>query len=90
MKAFYVDIVRVQKIGLLAGPFPSEEIARKYERAAMNKAMDTDPWAAFDSYGVMSLKAEDYRPAGRLNHLIEIDPADLMPIIEKAKQKEAA
>lgn len=90
MKAFYVDIVRAQKIGLLAGPFPSEAVARKYERAAMNKAMDADPWAAFDSFGVMSLDAPDYRPAGKLNALIEIDPADLLPVIEKPKQKEAA
>lgn len=83
MKAFYVDIVRAKKIGLLAGPFPSEEVARKYERAAMRKAMEVDPWAAFDSFGVISLDAPDYRPAGRINHMIEIDPADLMPIIEK-------
>lgn len=83
MKAFYVDIVRAKKIGLLAGPFPSEEVARKYERAAMQMAMEVDPWAAFDSFGVMSLDAPDYRPAGRINHMIEIDPADLMPIIEK-------
>lgn len=83
MKAFYVDIVRAKKIGLLAGPFPSEAIARKYERAATNKAMDVDHWAAFDSFGVISLDAPDYRPAGRINHLIDIDPADLQPIIEK-------
>jgi hypothetical protein len=83
MKAFYVDIVRAKKIGLLAGPFPSEEIARKYERAATNKAIEIDTWAHFDSFGVMSLDAPDYRPAGRINHLIEIDPADLMPIIER-------
>lgn len=89
MKAFYVDLVRAGKIALLAGPFPSEAIARKYERVAVNKALDVDPWAAFDPHGVMSLDA-DVRPAGRINHLIEIDPADLLPIIEKPKQKEAA
>lgn len=83
MKAFYVDIIRAEKIGLLAGPFPSEEVARKYERAATAKAMDVDPWAAFDSFGVVSLDAPDYRPAGRINHLIEIDPADLLPVIAK-------
>ncbi len=83
MKAFYVDIVRAKKIGLLAGPFPSEEVARKYERAATKQALDADPWAAFDSFGVISLDAPDYRPAGRINHLIEIDPADLLPIIER-------
>jgi hypothetical protein len=88
MKAFYVDLVRAGKIALLAGPFPSEEVARKYERAAVNKALEVDPWASFDPYGVVSLDA-DIRPAGRINHLIEIDPADLLPIIEKPR-KEAA
>lgn len=83
MKAFYVDIVRGKRIGLLAGPFPSEEIARKYENAAVLKAADVDPWSWFDPHGVISLDAPDYRPAGKLNHLIEIDPADLMPIIER-------
>lgn len=83
MKAFYVDLVRSRtQVALLAGPFPSEEIARKYERVAVEKAMEIDPWAHFDLHGVMSLDAA-VRPAGRLNHLIEIDPADLMPIIEK-------
>jgi hypothetical protein len=90
MKAFYVDIVRDKKIGLLAGPFRSEKVARKYERAAINKAMDVDPWAGFDSFGVISLDAPDYRPPGRINHLIEIDPADLMKVVEKPKQQEAA
>lgn len=90
MKAFYVDIVRGKKIGLLAGPFRSEKVARKYERAATNKAIELDPWAHFDSFGVMSLDAPDYRPAGRLNDLIDIAAADLMPLGEKPRQKEAA
>lgn len=83
MKAFYVDLIRGKQVGLLAGPFPSEKIARKYEREAFRKACEVDPWAAFDRYGVMSLDAPDYRPAGRINHLIEIDPADLLPIIPR-------
>jgi hypothetical protein len=86
MKAFYVDLVRGSKFALLAGPFPSEAIARKYEKAAVAKAHELDPWAWFDPFGVMSLdSADEYRPAGKLNHLIEIDPADLLPIIEKRK-----
>lgn len=90
MKAFYVDLVRSRsQIALLAGPFPSEKVARKYERAAVEKAREIDPWVDFDLHGVMSLDA-DVRPAGRINHLIEIDPADLLPVIEKPKQQEAA
>lgn len=91
MKAFYVDLVRGKQFALLAGPFPSEEVARKYEKAAVAKAHELDPWAWFDPFGVMSLDAADgYRPAGKLNQLIEIDPADLMPIVERPKRKEAA
>lgn len=84
MKGFYVDLVRGKRVAFLAGPFPSEEIARKYERAAVNKAMELDPWAHFDPFGVVAVdtdKVPELRGlfAGRINHLIEIDPADLLP-----------
>ncbi len=84
MKAFYVDLVRGAKIAWLAGPFPDEPTARKYERAAVAKANEIDPWTHFDAYGVTSFDA-DIQPAGKLNHLIDIDPKDLLPIVEKRK-----
>ena len=77
MKAFYVDLVRGTKFALLAGPFPDEPTARKYEAAAAKAAMDLDPWAAFDAHGVMSLEGDNPRP-GLLNAKLEIDPADLL------------
>lgn len=82
MKRFYVDLVRRAKFALLAGPFPSEEVARKYERVAVEKANELDPWAAFDAFGVMSIDG-GYKGPGKLNHLIDIDPADLMAAPEK-------
>lgn len=83
MKGFYVDIVRASRIGLLAGPFASEELARKYERTAMNKAMDLDPWAAFDLFGVVALDDKERPlPKGKLNDLIAIEPGDLMQMEE--------
>lgn len=84
MKAFYVDLVRGQQIALLAGPFPNEQIARKYERAAVDKAMELDPWAHFDPFGVVAVDPAVFKKPGKVNHLIEIDPADLLVLEEAA------
>lgn len=84
MKGFYVDLVRGKRVALLAGPFPSEEVARKYERAAVQKAHEIDQWAWFDPFGVMSIdlaKFPEFKgklPVGKLNDQIEIDPVDLL------------
>lgn len=83
MRGFYADIVRGSRFSLLAGPFPSEAIARKYENAAYAAACEADPWASFDAHGVVSVK--DYDKPGILNDRIEIDPADL-----GVEQQEAA
>lgn len=80
MKLFYVDLMRGPKIALLAGPFPSEEVARKYERAAYDAAYNLDPWVAFDAYGVVAMEPAIYSKPGKVNHLIEIDPADLVDV----------
>jgi hypothetical protein len=82
MKAFYADLVRGARFSLLAGPFPDEGTARKYERAAFDKACEVDPWACFDSHGVVSIK--DYDRPGILNDRLEIDPADLRVAEEEA------
>ena len=80
MKLFYVDIVRGKKVALLAGPFPSEEIARKYEKAAFNAAAEVDSFVAFDPFGVVSVDSSIHAKPGKVNHLIEIDPEDLVAI----------
>lgn len=77
MKRFYVDLVRGQKIALLAGPFPNEEIARKYEMQAFRVACELDPFASFDLVGVVAIDDGQFK-AGILNHRLEIDPADLI------------
>jgi hypothetical protein len=87
MKGFYVDLVRGRRVAFLAGPFPDEPTARKYERAAVNKAMELDPWAHFDPHGVVSVDREKLPemkrfPLGKINHLIEIDPNDLLQMEE--------
>lgn len=84
-KAYYVDQIRAQKISLLAGPFRSAEIARRYQPAALAAAEGIDPWVAFDEYGVVALDAPDYRPLGKINHLLDIDQADLMEPIQIVK-----
>lgn len=78
MKAFYVDIARGLDIALVAGPFESEEAARKYEIAAFQAAYKIDPMQSLGRYGVTRIPAEDAKLPGKLNHLIDIDPADLM------------
>jgi hypothetical protein len=83
MKGFYVDLVRAKRLALLVGPFRSEPIARKYERAAVKLAQDLDPWAAFDPFGVVGIDLANFPelselPIGKLNDRIEIDPADLL------------
>lgn len=76
MKAFYVDLVRGSRFALLAGPFPDEPTARKYEKPAVKLAQELDPWAAFDPFGVVSIT--DYAKPGVLNDRLDIDPADLL------------
>lgn len=81
MQGFYVDLVRGKRVALLAGPFVSEPVARKYERAAVLKAEEVDPWAAFDLRGVVGVDLALHSKPGKLNHLIEIDPADLVELV---------
>lgn len=83
MKGFYVDLKRGAKFALLAGPFPDEATARKYERDAVNLAMKLDAWAAFDPFGVMSIDTKtDTLPLGKLNDRLDIEPDDLMELEE--------
>lgn len=79
-KGFYVDLMRGPQIALLAGPFVSEPVARKYERAAVQKANEVDPWSHFDPYGVVAVSIDVHAKPGKLNHLLELDPADLLEI----------
>lgn len=83
MKGFYVDLVRASRIALLAGPFASEELARKYEVPAVKLAMELDPWAAFDVFGVVSIdNSERPLPQGKLNAQLAIEPGDLLQLEE--------
>ena len=83
MKGFYVDLKRDTRFALLAGPFPDEATARKYERAAVKLAQELDPWAAFDPFGVMSIDTKtDKLPLGKLNDRLAIEPGDLMQMEE--------
>ncbi|QGN55507.1 hypothetical protein [Novosphingobium sp. Gsoil 351] len=77
MRAFYVDLVRGAWLDFIAGPFGSEEIARKYQQAAVGKQVELDPWAPFDDFGVSAVSGGFCQP-GRLNDQIEIDPGDLL------------
>lgn len=85
MKGFYVDLRRGEKFALLAGPFASEKLARKYERPAVKLAQELDAFAAFDPFGVMSLdisKAGGKLPLGKLNKQLAIPASDLMQMEE--------
>lgn len=82
MKGFYVDLKRGAKFALLAGPFASEELARKYEKPAVMLAQELDPWAAFDPFGVVSIESQAPLPMGKLNDKLDIEPADLLQLEE--------
>jgi hypothetical protein len=83
VKGFYVDLKRGARFALLAGPFATEAIARKYERAAVAKAHELDVWTQFDPFGVMSIDTQtDKLPLGRLNDKLEIAPGDLLEMEE--------
>lgn len=77
MRAFYVDLVRGSSLDFIAGPFPDEETARKYQHAAVSEQLRLDPWSKFDDFGVSSIAGGFCKP-GRLNHLIAIEPGDLL------------
>ena len=78
MKVYYVDRVRGADIALLAGPFASEAIARKYELAAMHATFARDDRSQFDSFGVVGIEDFEKIETGQLNAVLEIDPADLL------------
>ena len=78
MKAYYVDLVRGSHFTLIAGPFPDEPTARRYELVAVNKAFQLDARRQFDRFGVTSV--EGYSAPGELNDEIDIDPADLLTL----------
>lgn len=77
MRAFYVDLVRGSALDFIAGPFPNEETACKYQHAAVSKQVELDPWERFHDFGVSSIEGGFYKP-GRLNHLLEFEPGDLL------------
>lgn len=79
MKAFYVDIARDLDIALVAGPFVSEEAARKYEIAAFQAAYKADRMQCVGRYGITSIPVEEAKLPGKLNDMIDIDPADMLP-----------
>lgn len=85
MKGFYVDLKRGAKFALLAGPFPDEATARKYQQRAVEKAVERDPWVHFDVFGVLSFDGKgDPLPLGKLNDQLAIAPEDLMELEEAA------
>lgn len=70
---FYCTMIRGKKIAWLAGPFPDYDAAEVRVPEARNAAMDVDPWAAFDLFGVTCLSMESGElPKGRLNERLAI------------------
>lgn len=75
MKTYYVDFKDGDDFQLIAGPFRSEEAARKYEKVAAEVAMKTIVLLQFLQYGVVSI--EDEYELGFFNDKLDIDPVDL-------------
>ena len=70
---FYVTVIRNpgprQRVGLLLGPHATQAEAEEHLPAGRQAAVEVDPWAAFDSFGVTRLQMPAGRdlPAGVLN-----------------------
>lgn len=80
MKCFYADIVRGGKVAFLAGPFPSEAVAREWVEPAFKMAAEIDPRAWFDPAGVVAV--EDVFHPGVLNARLKVPAEQLaQPIV---------
>ncbi len=78
---FYVTMIRGQRVAWLAGPFDTKELADAQVRAATDAAMDADPRAAFDAFGVTKLTlslapGKRYKP-GVLNRQLGLPLGEL-------------
>lgn len=69
-QGFYCTMIRGAKTAWLAGPFASKEAAEAKVPAARNEAIDVDPFASFDAFGVTKLDSPNrpFLPAGVLNN----------------------
>lgn len=72
-EAFYVTMVRGKRVAWLAGPFDCKLMAECHVRAAMDEAIEVDPWAHFDAFGVTKVSGPNRPlPAGVLNERLGI------------------
>lgn len=78
LKAFYVTMVRGQRVAYLAGPFGSKDEADPWVKPAQAAAIAISEWHHFDAFGVTSIErtqdALDGRPwfQGKLNQQLGI------------------
>lgn len=77
MKLFYVDVVDGPNISLIAGPFRSEAIARKYEKAAAELALAKGIMSPWGDFGVSAVSG-GFNEAGPLNAELDIAVGDLL------------
>ena len=55
---FYVTIVRGKRVAVLSGPYETLDDATRVIEIARQKALETDPWYWFDSFGVTKYENE--------------------------------
>jgi hypothetical protein len=77
MKLYYVDVIYGPNITLIAGPFRSEAIARKYEKAAAEIALAKGIMSPWGEFGVSSVSG-GFNEAGPLNDELDIEAGDLI------------
>lgn len=59
---FYVTIIRGERVGFLAGPFKTKELADEYVEPARIKAIEFHAFASFDSFGVTRVEVNPNTP----------------------------
>lgn len=62
MIRYYVTVVRGRRVAYLAGPFDEREIAEMHVTAARDVAIEVDPWAWFDAFGVTEITTGQTHP----------------------------
>ena len=72
MASYYVTVVRGRRVGWLAGPFHSDQLAREQLLEARRIAEEIDPFCHFDLFGTASVEREN-PPPGVLNARLGIN-----------------
>lgn len=59
MIGYYVTIIRDKRVGYLAGPYPTHDLALMFVDYCRNHAREIDCWCDFDAFGTAKIVGEN-------------------------------